>query len=59
MNKSILSILLVSMIIITSCTPPPEPSQTPKLEPFIPEEIPGEVVYVPFPVSITVDGDLF
>ncbi|HSM24341.1 MAG TPA: sugar-binding protein [Anaerolineaceae bacterium] len=58
MKKSVLSILLVSMITISSCTPTLEPSPTPHLELFIPEEIPGEVVYVPFPVNITIDGDL-
>ena len=36
------------------------PDNTPTPEPMlsVPAEISGEVVYVPFPVKITVDGDL-
>ncbi len=45
-------------------TPEPAATQTPAAiaEPveygFIPPEVPGEVIYIPFPVRINVDGDL-
>jgi hypothetical protein len=59
MKKSVLSmicILGILTLILSACaqTPPVviEPAVT------IPAEIPGEVVYIPFPVAITVDGKL-
>ncbi|HOW90785.1 MAG TPA: hypothetical protein PK883_00595, partial [Anaerolineaceae bacterium] len=36
----------------STSTPTPQPA------PSIPPEVPGEVVYIPFPVPIQVDGDL-
>ncbi len=50
--------------VVAPQTPIPEPTQTqtqpptakPALE--VPAEVSGEVVYVPFPVEITLDGDL-
>ena len=58
-KKTILILILVAIIVIailvlikiTTQAPPDLMSQ-------IPPEIPGEVVYVPFPVAITLDGDL-
>jgi hypothetical protein len=36
----------------------PAASAEPAAAAFIPPEVPGEVVYIPFPVKINVDGDL-
>ena len=58
MKKSVISITIIFLFLITSCTPTAELSPTPPVEPFIPEGIPGEVVYVPFPVNITLYGNL-
>ncbi|MBL8098987.1 MAG: glycoside hydrolase family 9 protein, partial [Anaerolineales bacterium] len=49
-------VLLIASIFISSCGGSPTESAN-KYE-TIPPAIPGEVVYIPFPVNITVDGDL-
>lgn len=68
MKKGILSLILISLFVLSSCSSAATvdvpaatatESATPTAEPAptIPPEITGEVVYVPFPVQITVDGD--
>jgi len=41
---------------VTELASTPLPTDEPDL--FIPPEIPGEVIYIPYPVTINVDGDL-
>jgi len=57
MKKQILSIscILVMLVMSVSACGQTSPKTA---EPAIPAEIPGEVVYIPFPVAITVDGNL-
>lgn len=52
----IVSMLITSMVACTTTTATPEPTKD--VYASIPAEIPGEVVYVAFPVPITVDGKL-
>jgi Domain of unknown function (DUF1083)./Glycosyl hydrolase family 9./N-terminal ig-like domain of cellulase. len=51
------SVLLLPKAHSTAVTANP-PTATAKAAPGIPAAIPGEVVYIPFPEKITVDGDL-
>lgn len=66
--KELLSLLtLVLLLAMAACqaatpqstlTPTTAPTATPTPAPTVPPEISGEVVYVPFPVRINVDGTL-
>lgn len=64
MTKGILSvscILIVLAMILSGCkqgTPVTEAPVTEEPVTTIPTEVPGEVIYIPFPVAITVDGKL-
>ena len=63
-----LMVFLAFTLALSACSVPPtietQPEEqvtntpTPEQTPPIPAEISGEVVYVPFPVKITLDGDL-
>lgn len=55
-NKWIIVILIAS-ILISSCSGT-TPTESLTGYESIPPTIPGELVYIPFPVAITVDGDL-
>ncbi len=66
--KGILMVFLTFTLVLSACGGSPTaetPPEDPVTEPTVPEqtlsvpaEISGEVLYVPFPVKITVDGDL-
>ncbi len=66
--KLILIIVVILLFTLSACGVPPvietvapaaaTNTPTPEPAPSIPAEILGEVVYIPFPVAITVDGDL-
>lgn len=71
MKKNIKVLMLISLaliLLLSACGRPqvtetatvPQTTSTPTLQPVptIPPEVPGEALYVPFPVSIEVDGDL-
>lgn len=68
MKMRILSIVVLLMIVaLTACKgAKPKPTSAPTATPTresrpvanVPAEVPGEVIYVPFPVAITVDGSL-
>jgi endoglucanase len=53
---SFLCILSVLVLTLSACGPGTPQDEEPSIS--IPGEVPGEVVYIPFPVAITVDGDL-
>ncbi len=70
---SFISIIILILVVATACTatqteilvvenpteiPTLIPTQTEEAIPFVPDAIPGEVVYIPYPVTIKVDGDL-
>lgn len=66
--KFFLMVLIAFSLVLSACSVPPtiEPqpeeqvtnTPTPEQTPPIPAEISGEAIYVPFPVKISVDGDL-
>ncbi len=66
--KFFFMVFLAFTLVLSACSVPPTietPTEeqvtdtpTPEPTPTIPAEISGEVVYVPYPVKITVDGDL-
>lgn len=53
-----LSIVLIFIFLFTACSPTSKETGNQTTEIFIPDQVPGEVVYIPFPVDITIDGDL-
>jgi endoglucanase len=56
-RKQILfSVLGMLVMILSACAPATPEVEEPVIT--VPAEIPGEVVYIPFPVAITVDGNL-
>ncbi len=72
-NKCLLFILILILVVVTACTVKPTelpmdetsteipamtPTPTEEAIAFVPDAIPGEVVYIPYPVTIQVDGDL-
>lgn len=57
MKNVILLLLLALLVINTGCAPTPG-TPTQETEQIVPEGIPGELVYIPFPVAITLDGKL-
>ncbi|MDO9086916.1 MAG: glycoside hydrolase family 9 protein [Anaerolineaceae bacterium] len=67
----LIKIFFLMCIIFSACTPVPVqvtttpvipdeivPTQTPDQAVFIPADIPGEVLYIPFPFEIEVNGEL-
>ena len=59
MKKSVLSIICglgIISLILSACVQTPTEVVEPAVS--LPPEISGEVVYIPFPVAITVDGKL-
>lgn len=57
MKNVILLLLLALLVINTGCAPTPG-TPTQETEQIVPEGIPGELIYIPFPVAITLDGKL-
>lgn len=58
MKRRLIPILMAAILLFSACSP--GKTGAPDNEPavFIPEDIPGELVYIPFPVDIQVDGAL-
>lgn len=58
MKKSLLLLLVVALF-VSACNPAKSTDDEEQAEAlFVPDEIPGEVVYVPFPFAINLDGNL-
>jgi len=51
-TTNLVNLLLICILLLSACSG----GQSKKI--FVPEEIPGEVLYIPFPYEISVDGEL-
>ncbi len=49
MKKKDLLFTMILVLVVNACAPAQTTTSTDKSELFIPEDIPGEVIYIPFP----------
>lgn len=53
-----LSVVLIFILLFTACSPTNQETGNQSGEFFIPDQIPGEVIYIPYPVDVVLDGNL-
>ncbi|MEZ6187841.1 MAG: sugar-binding protein [Planctomycetota bacterium] len=59
MKKFALITLIVAAILLTALSlTAPAPISAQAFDGLVPPDVPGELIYIPFPVDITLDGDL-